>query len=53
MTINLNLNNKLQDKNKNRHDTVVRPSLIPSNNKENEKTMEPMIIVQKTHFEKK
>jgi len=45
MTINLNLNNKPIDRNKNRHDTVVRPSLIQNNNKDNEKTMEPMIIV--------
>ena len=41
----INLNSKLYDKNKNRHETVVRPSLLQNNFKEIEKTMEPMIIV--------
>lgn len=51
MTINLNFNSKMLEKNKNRPETVVRPSQIINNNKEIEKTMEPMIILQKPQFE--
>lgn len=45
MTINLNFNHKILEKNKNRPETVVRPSQLTNNNKNIEKTMEPMIIL--------
>jgi hypothetical protein len=51
MTINLNFNSKILEKSKNRPETVIRPTKLIDNNKDIEKTMEPMIILQKPQFE--